>query len=312
MRHATALSSDSHTDCVDRAVTSPERSTQAWIEWVPLVALTLAALVLGSIVVPWVFMWLLAIAMYAGFKWQTFWSVCTTQPVPNWRRGAAYLLLWPGMDPKPFFAPVTKTRHIQPREWIAASAKLIAGAAFVVIAKSTFPAGHPLAVGWMAMIGLILFLHFGALQFVALGWQGVGVRAEPIMNRPAASKSLSDLWGKRWNRGFRTLAHKLIFRPVERRCGRVAGILATFLASGLVHDLAISVPARAGYGLPTAYFLIQGLGIVIERSRMGAICGLGDGVAGRLWIVTVAAVPLPLLFHSSFVIRVMLPFLHAI
>lgn len=132
------------------------------------------------------------------------------------------------------------------------------------------------------------------------------------MNRPLASKSLSDLWGKRWNRGFRTLAHKLVFRPVRRRYGSVAGTLATFLASGLIHDFVISVPARAGYGLPTAYFLIQGLGIIAERSRIGTALRLSNGVRGRIWLAFIAAAPLPLLFHPWFVTRVILPFLHAI
>lgn len=314
MRHATTIASGVHGERFDcaYAATKREGSAHRWIAWVPLVVLLIAALTLRSIVVPWVFMWALAVAIFAGFKWQTWWSALATRSAPSWKRSAAYLLLWPGMDPNPFCEPVAERYYIPPHEWLAGLTKLILGLALLALSRSAFLTGHPLSAGWAGMIGLILILHFGALQLVALGWQRIGIRAEPMMNRPLASESLSDLWGKRWNRGFRTLVHKLIFRPLQRRYGAVAATLATFLASGLIHDFVISVPARAGYGLPTAYFLIQGFGVVAERSRIGKALGLGNGIRGRVWLAFIAAAPLPLLFHPWFVTRVILPFLHAI
>jgi alginate O-acetyltransferase complex protein AlgI len=120
------------------------------------------------------------------------------------------------------------------------------------------------------------------------------------------------LWGKRWNLGFRKLSHTLVFRPLQRRFGTTVGTLGAFLASGLVHELVISVPARAGYGLPTAYFLAQGLGVIAERSEVGRRLGLGHGARGWLWMALIAAGPVFCLFHVWFVMRVMLPFLHAI
>lgn len=315
MKPATALTDGihrEHFDC-EYARMRPERSAQKWIAWAPLVTLPIVPLAFRSSVTPWALMWLLALTIFAGCKWQTWWSAfAMAQRVPDWRRSAAYLLLWPGMDPKPFFEPVRDRGCVRPYEWLAALTKLILGVTFVAVSKSTLLTGHSLTAGWVGMIGLILILHFGALHLVALGWQRFGISVQPIMNRPLASISLSDLWGKRWNRGFRTLVHKLIFRPVQRHYGPVAATLATFLASGLIHDFVISVPARAGYGLPTAYFLIQGFGVIVERSRIGAALGLGNGLRGRVWFAFIAATPLPLLFHAWFMMRVMLPFLHAI
>ena len=110
------------------------------------------------------------------------------------------------------------------------------------------------------MIGLVLAPPFRLVSADRpRRGNGMGLHAEPIMRRPLASQSLGEFWGKRWNLGFRNLSHALVFQPLQKRFGAAAGALGAFLASGLIHDLVISVPARAGYGLPTAYFLLQGL-----------------------------------------------------
>ena len=57
------------------------------------------------------------------------------------------------------------------------------------------------------MVGLILLLHFGFFQVLALLWQNFGVQTEPIMSAPLRSTSLGEFWGKRWNLGFRQLSH---------------------------------------------------------------------------------------------------------
>jgi hypothetical protein len=288
-----------------------DNGKQAWIAWVPLLVLPLACVAFRSVLIPWLFMWLLAGTIFAGCKWQTWWQA--QAPFKrNGRRSAAYLLLWPGMDAQQFLDPAWTRRSVRPAEWLAALLKTLAGAALIASARSVLFAGHLLLRGWIGLIGIVLILHFGAFYFIALAWQSVGVRAEPIMQRPLRSQSLSELWGKRWNLGFRDLSHKWVFRPLQRRCGVVAATLAVFLVSGLVHELVISVPAGAGYGLPTAYFLVQGLGVIAERSQTGKRLGLRGGISGRIWMAFIALAPLVLLFHPWFVTRVILPFLHAI
>ena len=162
------------------------------------------------------------------------------------------------------------------------------------------------------MVGLILLLHFGTLQMIALLWQSLGVKAEPIMSAPLRSTSLAEFWGKRWNLGFRQLSHELIFRPLHRRIGADAAGFLVFAVSGLIHDLVISLPARGGYGLPTLYFLLQGTGMSIERSRFGRRLGLGQGVLGWGFMMVFLAAPVFWLFHPWFVLRVILPFMRAI
>ena len=90
-----------------------------------------------------------------------------------------------------------------------------------------------------------------------------------------------------------------------------AGFLV-FVASGLIHDLVISLPARGGYGLPTGYFVLQGIGVTVERSFVGERLGLRGGLPGWLFMAVFTAGPAFWLFHPPFVTRVMVPFLRAI
>jgi alginate O-acetyltransferase complex protein AlgI len=225
---------------------------------------------------------------------------------PRWKT-AAWYLLWPGMNVGDF---TISTRTVSPAP-SSAVLRLSTGAILLWGLARHF--NHPLAAGWCGMIGLILMMHFGAFDLLAAFWQSIGLRALPIMNRPAAALSLTDFWGHRWNRAFRDLAHPFVFAPAARRCGAAAALWLSFGISGLVHELMISVPARAGYGLPTAYFLVQARGMTLERR----ILGNSDPHAEqrvRRWFFTHAFTVLPafILFHPPFVRHVMVPFFQAI
>jgi len=111
---------------------------------------------------------------------------------------------------------------------------------------------------------------------------------------------------------FRDVVHAYLFRASLRRFGLAGATLAVFFVSGLVHDLVISLPARGGWGRPTIYFVIQGFGVLLERSRLGRWLGLGRGVPGWLFCAAVSLAPLPLLFHQPFIEGVVLPMLVAI
>ena len=162
------------------------------------------------------------------------------------------------------------------------------------------------------MIGIVLILHFGLFQLLSCFWRSLGIEARPIMNRPLASTSLSEFWGRRWNTAFRDLAHRFLFRPFTAWFGPRFGLFAGFLFSGAVHDLVISVPAQGGYGGPTAFFAIQGAAIIFERSAFGRRIGLGRGWPGRAFTFLVLVAPVFLLFHRPFVVRVIVPFMRAI
>jgi len=160
-----------------------------------------------------------------------------------------------------------------------------------------------------------LLAHFGSFHVVALLWRRAGVDAVPIMDKPLLSASLSEFWGRRWNLGFRQLGHEWIFQPLHRKLGVARAGFLVFVLSGLIHDLVISVPARGGYGLPTAYFVLQGAGVALERSQFGRRLGLRGGVTGWVFMALLTAGPAFWLFHPPFLRNVVLPFMrvmHAI
>jgi alginate O-acetyltransferase complex protein AlgI len=287
------------------------RRRAGWLDWLPLALFPLAALAARNAVADWVFMWLLAFGIFCGCKWLTWRRAFATNPRPAHWRSFAYLVAWPGMDAHEFLAGKPASRpHVQ--DWIFASAKTLAGIGLLLVAATDGLVTAPLLGAWLGMVGVVLLLHFGLFHVLALTWQRAGLAAKPVMRAPLLATSLGEFWGHRWNTAFNTLAHDLAFRPVARRVGIKWSTLAVFFLSGLVHDLVISVPARGGYGLPTAYFLLQGAAVLFERSYAGRALGLGRGSRGWVFMFVVTAAPLFWLFHPPFIHNVILPMIQTI
>ena len=257
----------------------------------------------------WAVMWSLALSIYAGSKWLTWWN----RRVEHARlaRHAGYLLAWPGLDADAFLSsrPLPDEKRSTRRQWLTAAAQIVLGAALLATAARWLPSGSPLLAGWLGMIGIILVLHFGSFALLSCLWRAQGVDAAPLMNAPLVSQSVSEFWGRRWNTAFRDLAHRFLFRPLSSRLGPRYGLLAGFLFSGLVHDVVISLPAGGGYGGPTLYFLMQAAAICFERSPLGRRLGLGHGWRGRLFAFLALAPAAGLLFHRPFVEQVVVPWI---
>jgi alginate O-acetyltransferase complex protein AlgI len=278
----------------------------------PLLVLSMAILILRNHLANWVFMWAMALALYAGCKWLTYRTAIAAGTKFTTRHALGYLLGWVGMEPTPFSNRASIASAPVHGEWRAAFLRVLFGIGLVWGGVRLLHTAPPIAAGWVGMLGIILMLHFGFFQLLALAWRRSGVPVEPLMRGPLLATSLGNFWGARWNTGFHTLAHDFAFHPLHGLFGRAPAVLAVFLFSGLVHELVITLPARGGYGLPTMYFLLQGLGLVLERSPLGRYLGLGNGIRGRAFALLVAAAPAFWLFPPVFVRNVILPMLHAI
>lgn len=275
--------------------------------WLPLVGLPAAAVWLAAEWPAWMLMWMLALSIYAALKWLSF-ADCVAGYETTAGRAAGYLLAWPGMDAKAFLGTDRVVERPASRQSIWATAKVALG--LILFGAATMLVGsRPLIAGWIGMAGIVFTVHFGLFHLLSLAWRQAGVAAEPIMDNPLRSSSLADFWGRRWNRAFRDLGHRYIFWPLAGTAGATKATLAVFLVSGIIHDAVISIPAGAGFGLPTLYFLVQAVGLWVERSRFGKYLGLRKGTTGKLFCAAVILGPACLLFHRPFVTRVVVPML---
>jgi hypothetical protein len=316
MRDCTAKTSTALAESM-RSVNTPRNgAAQRWhrqcMEWLPLASLPPLAWFGSAGMVPWARMWLLTGAIMAGCKWLTWRrALAVTETMPCWR-SLGYLLAWPGMDAEAFFDIPIRPSAPSRAAWAQAVVKTLFGAVLVWGAVGQVFPWSSWAAGWIGLAGLTFLLHFGVFHVLALVWQRAGVGAEPIMRWPIAARSVGDFWGRRWNLAFRRLAHEFIYLPLASRLGVTGAMTVSFLVSGLLHELVISLPADGGYGLPTAYFLLQAAGLRAEHSPLGRRFGLGRGDLGRVFALGVVGLPAVALFHPPFVEQVAIPFLHAL
>jgi Membrane bound O-acyl transferase family len=274
--------------------------------WIPLLLLPTSVLAARSRLAPWIFMWTLAAAIYAGCKWLT-WRRSTSEDVPVWKH-AGYLFAWPGLDADRFLCGRGGDVP-DAREWGYALLTTALGIVLFFVFARWMP-GAELAA-WVGMVGFALAFHFGLLHLLSCAWRMGGVDAHRLMNNPLRSASLGDFWGRRWNTAFRDLTHQFLFRPLAPRFGARGAILAAFVFSGVVHELVISVPARGGYGGPTMFFCAQGLGLLFERGVLAQRLGLARGWRGWLFAMALLVSTAPVLFHPPFLRFVIVPFMRA-
>ncbi|MEC7565539.1 MAG: MBOAT family protein [Planctomycetota bacterium] len=282
--------------------------------WEILVLGPLVTIVFWPAALPaWAYMWSLSVITFFGCKWLT-WRRADLESEVTLMGHLTYLFAWPGMEPRGFFDPRTTQNHVSAGEWMWALLKLAGGliVLFLVcpwLSKTAIPR---YGFAWCGMGAIAFILHFGLFHLLSCYWRLQGRTATPLMNFPLGSTSVADFWGNRWNMAFRDITHRHLFGPLTRLWGPRRALLIGFFFSGLIHDLVISIPAGGGYGLPTLFFMLQALGILVSRSRAGKQLGIHRGIRGWLFTILIVVVPCPLVFHPRFATEVVLPFLDTI
>ena len=163
-------------------------------------------------------------------------------------------------------------------------------------------------VSMIFLVAFSLLLHFGLLNISAGIWRFFGVNTYPLFNKPLKATSLTEFWSKRWNIAFSEMTFITIFRPLKDKMGSGPALMIAFMFSGLLHELAISVPVKSGYGLPMLYFIIHGCVVLVEKLLFRKnILFLQNSIVSKIWILFWLIVPVPLLFHDRFLQEIIWP-----
>lgn len=209
-------------------------------------------------------------------------------------RYAVFAILWFGMDPGAFVKRRTGL------DW-----KGDVGLGLLLMVLGTLGAWWVASTPWRAI--LLMFLpmsigfHFGALRVLKGALRAAGFPVRTLFPNLLEARGIGDFWSKRWNVGYSQMMQRLVGRPVGNRLGDTAGVMAVFLGSGVLHELAITLPVRSGFGLPTLYFTLHGLLTLFERK-------LGRPI-GKVPALLAVVLPLGLLFPPAFQKEVIARFL---
>lgn len=276
-----------------------------------LVGLALAA---KSVLPPWILTWTVILVFILGFKWVFFWRYVSEphDPISIWRI-PFYFFLWVGLDPENFLNPQRKAACPPLKMWLYPFSNLILSIFFLFVIPRYLPDQHIWLIGWFAMMGLLIFVYFVLTHALALMWQSFGVDAKHLMHMPIMARSLSRFWHVTWNTAYHRLIYTFVYKPTHAWAGKTGSLYLSFLVSGLLHELVFSLPYQGGYGFPTLYFMIQAIGITLERSRLGKKIKMrGAGSWGRVYVYLFTIPPSMFLFHIVLIRGGALPFLRAL
>jgi hypothetical protein len=119
-----------------------------------------------------------------------------------------------------------------------------------------------------------------------------GLLLPGLHRRPWAARSVADFWGNRWNLWFSDWFRYCIFSRLRRRPS--FALFMVFTISGLMHEWVTNftlyyVTGRALFGSMMIYFLLQPVGILVERRFLKGHPRL---MTVFVWLVVVMPAPL--------------------
>lgn len=132
---------------------------------------------------------------------------------------------------------------------------------------------HPLLATCLYAYYLFFMLELLLALTASLARTVVGVELEPQFDEPHHATSVQNFWGKRWNLMVSSILRPTVYHParavfihlVPQRWVSVPAVFATFLVSGIVHELIFYHLGRLAPTWEfTCFFVIQGVCVGIE------------------------------------------------
>lgn len=197
-----------------------------------------------------------------------------------------FLLAWTGVRIDGF---VNRQNKVIGMRYVEAIVSLVVGCLTLVTA-AYFGEGHSTLWNYVSLYGFLVFVLLGALELNFSVLWALGYTPERQFDRPLMATSLKDFWSHRWNMSFVDMNRLFLLEPLRKKTFKNFLVFLIFLISGLLHELSMSFPVSAGWGLPTLYFVIQGIGFLLEKKIKFQ----------RIFVILWIVLPSPLLFHIPF------------
>jgi Membrane bound O-acyl transferase family len=120
------------------------------------------------------------------------------------------------------------------------------GAASVILLATFAPRISDRLLGLAGIAALLLAVHLGIGECAPLA-DTLGRLGVPLLfDRPWAATTLTEFWSRRWKLAFVEMNQRLFMRRLYRLSGKSGSRVAAFALSGVLHELALSLPgARA-------------------------------------------------------------------
>ena len=175
----------------------------------------------------------------------------------SWFGWAGFTLAWAGMKPSLFLNPQKDALPGAVPMILGGILRILIGLALIALAYWIWhrTQAYLLGVTVLLLSGLSLTVHFGVFNTLAGIWRLQGVDCQPLFIAPLYSTSLSEFWGRRWNMAYSQMVNTSVYRPFSKFFGKTPALIATFTFSGLLHEVAISLPVQPWYGVPSLYFV---------------------------------------------------------
>lgn len=170
---------------------------------------------------------------------------------------------------------------------------------------------HPYVVLAVYCCHLYLELEI-VLAMCATPARVFGFELESQFNEPYLATSLQDFWGRRWNLMVTSILRPTVYNPtqnvfiriMEQRWAQLLGVIATFVVSGIMHEVIYYYLARVPPTWEvTWFFILQGICVAIEvflKKKLRNRFRLHRAVAGPLVLAFVAGTGVWLFFAQIF------------
>lgn len=141
---------------------------------------------------------------------------------------------------------------------------------------------HPKVLLALYAIHIYFFLELILGMAAVVAQALLGLELEPQFNEPYLSTSLQDFWGRSWNLMVTSILRPTVYKPtrilftsvVGRKWSQLLAVMATFVISGLMHELIFYYLGRAKPTWEITYFfLLHGLCLTMEIVLKKALKG---------------------------------------